>query len=329
MFKIGKFQAAATACVAIIVALAGLPNQAEAQTFPSRPIKLIVPFPPGGPSDISARSIASGLQEVLGQAVIVENKPGAGAIIGMEAALAAPADGHTLLIASNVLATGKWLYPGMKPDPLRDFRSVVGVFKSPHMVVVSPSFPGSGVQDLIRMAKKKGDRMDYASSGAGTMPHLGAELFKRVTKTNITSIPYKGSAPALMAVMSSEVPVYFDIMFSSQSLLKGGKLKSLGVTSMERMPQFPDVPTLDEQGLKGFELYSWFGIVVRSGVPDQIVDQLNKAVNKVMDAPGFKEQVTSLGSLPIGGGPQIFQSMIENDYKVWGKVIKEANIRLE
>jgi tripartite-type tricarboxylate transporter receptor subunit TctC len=329
MYKTGKFRVAVTACVAIMAALAGMPKQAEAQAFPNRPIRLIVPFPAGGPSDISARSVATGLQGILGQPVIVENKPGAGAIIGMEAALSAPADGHTLLMASNVLATGKWLYSNLKIDPLREFRSVVGIFKSPHMVVVSKSFPGTGVQDLLRMAKEKGDRMDYASSGAGTMPHLGTELFKQVTRTNMTAIPYKGSAPALMAVMSGEVPVYFDIMFSSQGFLKGGKLKSLGVTSLERMPQFPDVPTLHEQGLTGFELYSWFGIVVPSSVPDPIVAKLNEAINKVMQAPGFAERVTSQGSLPIGGSAQTFQKMIEKDYAVWGKVIKEAKIKLD
>ena len=327
MFKMGKIRVAAI--TGALLGLSVIPLHSGAQTFPNRPIKLIVPFPAGGPSDISARSIANGLQEALGQPVVVENKPGAGAIIGMEATLAAPPDGHTLLMASNVISTGKYLYSSMKIDPLREFRSVVGVFKSPHLLVVAQSFPGNGLQDLIRMAKEKGDRMDYASSGSGTMPHLGTEMFKQVTQTNMTAIPYKGSAPALTAVMSGEVPVYFDIMMSAQGFVKSGKLKALGVTSLERMPQFREVPTLHEQGLKDFELYSWFGIVARTGTPDAIVNKLNESINKVMQAPGFKERVTAQGSLPIGGSPQVFQKMIEKDNAVWGKVIKEAGIKFE
>ncbi|VTU41162.1 Argininosuccinate lyase [Variovorax sp. PBS-H4] len=313
----------------ITAAALALPCAGLAQGFPSKPIRLVVPFPAGGPSDTTARAIATGLGQKLGQPVVVENKPGAGAIVGSEAVLQQPADGHTLLMASNVVSTGKWLYPNMSFDPLREFRAVAGVFKSPHQVVVAPGFKGKGIQDLIRMAKEKGEAMNYASSGAGTMPHLGAERFKQVVGVSMTPIPYRGSAPALTAVLAGEVPVYFDIEFSAQSMLKSGKLRSLGVTSLERSPQFPDVPTLDEQGVKGFELYSWFGIVARSGTPDAIVQKLNASLNEVMQESDFKTRLAALGAQPIGGSPAVFQKMIESDSALWGDVIKKAKIQLD
>jgi tripartite-type tricarboxylate transporter receptor subunit TctC len=316
---------------ALISAAAALvfPCAAFAQDFPTKPIRLVVPFPAGGPSDTTARAIASGLGQKLGQPVVIDNKPGAGAIVGSEAVLQQPADGYTLLMASNVISTGKWLYPTMAFDPLKDFRSVAGIFKSPHQVVVAPGFKGKGIQDLIRMAKQKGDAMNYASSGVGTMPHLGAERFKQVTGIKMTPIPYRGSAPALTAVLAGEVPVYFDIEFSAQSMLKSGKLRSLGVTSLERSPQFPDVPTLHEQGVKGFELYSWFGIVARTGTPDAIVQKLNAAINEVMTEPDFKTRLAALGAQPLGGSAAVFQKMIAADYTLWGGVIKKAKIQLD
>lgn len=319
--------------VALVVGVAWV-NLAAAQTtvaqaFPAKPLRLVVPYPPGGPSDTTARAIASGMAAALGQPVVVENKPGAGAIVGSKAVLAAPHDGYTLLMGSNVLTTGKWLYPKLSFDAMRDFRAVAGVFRSPHMVVTAPGFAANGIQDLIRMAKAQPGHLDYASSGGGTMPHLGAELFKQATGTSITGIPYKGSGPALTAVMAGEVPVYFDIQFSAQALLKSGKLKALGVTGRERSPQFPQVPTLVEQGIKDFELYSWFGIVVPADVPDVVVERLNKAVNQAMDAPAFREQLNQLGAFPMGGTAQSFKAMMEGEASVWGPAIKRAGITLE
>jgi len=317
------------AALALLVVACAASDPVAAQGFPSKPLHLVVPYPPGGPSDTTARAVAGGMAAALGQPVIVENKPGAGAIVGSQAVLAAPHDGYTLLMGSNVLTTGKWLYKKLPFDALRDFRAVAGVFKSPHMVVAAPGFMATGVQDLIRMAKAQPGKLDYASSGGGTMPHLGAELFQQATDTSLTGIPYKGSGPALTAVMAGEVAVYLDIQFSAQSLLKAGKLKSLGVTGRERSPQFPEVPTLIEQGLKDFELYSWFGIVVPADAPDAVVDRLNKAVNQAMQAPAFKDQLNLLGALPIGGPAQSFKAMMDRDTAIWGEIIKRAGITLE
>jgi tripartite-type tricarboxylate transporter receptor subunit TctC len=318
----------AVAALLAFSAACGAPA-ASAQDFPSKPIRLVVPFPAGGPSDTTARSIAEGLGKVLGQPVVVENRPGAGAIVGSEAVLGQPADGHTLLMASNVIATGKWLYPQMNFDPMKDFRAVAGVFRSPHQVAVTPGFQAKGIQDLIALAKQQDGKLNYASGGSGTMPHLGAERFKQLTGAPMTHIPYRGSAPANTAVVAGEVPVHFDIEFSVGQLLKSGRLRSLGVTALKRSPQFPDVPTLDEQGIKGFELYSWFGIVARTGTPDAVIARLNQALNEAMDTPEFKQRLAGLGAEKIGGAPAVFQKMINEDYQLWGEVVRKANIKVD
>ena len=319
-----------TAIAAVVLALgAGAVPAAFAQDFPNKPIKLVVPFPAGGPSDTTARSIAEGLGKVLGQPVVVENRPGAGAIVGSQAVMAEPADGHTLLMASNVISTGKWLYPSMNYEPLKEFRAVAGVFRSPHQVAVTPNFPAKDIKELLAIAKQRQGKLNYASGGSGTMPHLGAERFKQVTGAEMMHIPYRGSAPANTAVVAGQVPVHFDIEFSVAPLLKGGRLRSIGVTSLQRSPQFPDVPTLDEQGIKGFELYSTFGIVARASTPDAIVDKLNQAINQVMETPEFKQRLAALGAEKIGGKPAVFQKMIEDDYKLWGEVIRKAEIKVD
>jgi tripartite-type tricarboxylate transporter receptor subunit TctC len=318
------------ALAAVVLALgAGAAPAIFAQDYPTRPIELVVPFPAGGPSDIAARSIAEGLGKLLGQPVVVENRPGAGAIVGGKVVLAQPADGHTLLMASNVIATSKWLFPKMNFEPLREFRAVAGVFRSPHHVAVTPSFPAKNIKDLLAIAKQQQGKLNYASGGPGTMPHLGAERFKQVTGADLAHIPFRGSVPANAAVVGGEVSMHFDIEFSVAPLLKAGRLRSIGVTSLQRSPQFPDVPTLDEQGVKGFELYSWFGIVVRTGTPDTIIDKLNQAINQVMDTPEFKQRLATLGAEKIGGKPAAFQKMINQDYKLWGEVIRKADIRVD
>ena len=319
-----KISVAITRAVALTLALGAA--SAWAQAFPSKPVRLLVPFPPGGPADISARTIADPFGNALGQPIVVENKPGAAAVPAVQALLGAPADGHTLMLSSNVLSTGKWLYKAVTFDPLKDVRAVIGVSKSPHLVVVSPSFAGSGIQDLVRMAKESPGKLNYASAGAGTMPHLGAELFMQVTGTRMTHVPYKGTGTVLPAVMGGQVDVYFDILFSSTTLVKGGKLKALGVTALRRVDTFPALATLDEQGIKGYELYSWFGIVAPAATPDAVLKQLNEAANKALQTPAVRERLASLGATPIGGPAQVYQKMIDNDYEIWGRTIRAAGI---
>lgn len=313
----------------ISAAAVGTTGLAHAQAYPSKPITMLVPFAPGGAADITARAVSKGMSDILKQPVVVENKPGASGIIAAEATLARPADGHTLLLASNSITTSKWLYPHISFDAVKDFRGIGIAMKSPHMAVVSESFPGNSIQDLVRMAKERPGTINYATAGSGTAPHLFAEIFQRQTGTVMVGVPYKGSAPALAAVLSGEVAVYFDILMSSKALLAGGKLKSLAVSSTERLPQFASVATFAEQGIKGLDLYSWFGIVVKQGTPEPIVQALNRALNQTVQDSQFSTRATELGALAVGGTAQSFQTVISNDTALWGKVIREKNIRLD
>lgn len=301
----------------------------HAQGYPARPITMLVPFAAGGAADITARAVSKGLGDLLGQAIVVENKPGASGILAAEALLARPADGHTLLLASNSITTSKWLYPQISFDASKDFRAIGLALKSPHMAVVSDRFAGSSIHDLVRMARERPGSVNYATAGSGTAPHLFAEIFQRQTGTSMVGVPYKGSAPALAAVLGGEVTVYFDILMSSKALLASGRLKSLGVSSAQRMPRYPAVPTFEEQGLKGLDLFSWFGVVAKSGTPEPIVRKLNAALNQTVRSAEFSTRADDLGALSVGGTTASFQKLIGDDTALWGKVIVEKNIRPE
>lgn len=313
----------------IAAAAAGGTGIVQAQAYPAKPITMLVPFAAGGAADITARALSKGLSDILKQPVVVENKPGASGIIAAEAMLGRPADGHTLLLASNSITTSKWLYPHISFDAVKDFRGIGMAMKSPHMAVVSESFPGTSIRDLVRMAKERPGTINYATAGSGTAPHLFAELFQRQTGTTMVGVPYKGSAPALVAVLSGEVTVYFDILMSSKALLSGGKLKSLAVSSTERLPQFASVATYSEQGITGLDLYSWFGVVAKAGTPETVIQSLNRALNQTVKDSQFSARANELGALAVGGTPQSFQTVISEDTALWGKVIREKNIRLD
>lgn len=311
-----------------IAAMACLPS-VRAQGYPGKPITLLVPFSPGGPADITARLLSKGMAEVLGQPLVVENKPGASGIIAAKAMLARPADGYTLLLASNTITTAKWLYPQVPFDVARDLRGVGMATRSPYVAVVGDKFSGNRIADLVRIAKEKPGRVDYASAGSGTGPHLFAEVFEQVTGTFMTGIPYKGSAPALAALMAGEVQVYFDVLMSSLAHLASGKLKALGVSSRERVSVLPDVPTFDEQGVRGLDFSAWFGLVAKAGTPDPVVRQLNAAMNEALQANQFTTRVKELGAAAGGGSPAAFQKTMVDEAAYWGRVIKDRGIRAE
>lgn len=311
-----------------IVAMACL-SSVQAQGYPGKPITLLVPFSPGGPADITARLLSKGMAEVLGQPLVVENKPGASGIIAAKAMLARPADGYTLLLASNTITTAKWLYPQVPFDVARDLRGVGMATRSPYVAVVGDKFSGNRIADLVRIAKEKPGRVDYASAGSGTGPHLFAEVFEQVTGTFMTGIPYKGSAPALAALMAGEVQVYFDVLMSSLAHLASGKLKALGVSSRERVSVLPDVPTFDEQGVRGLDFSAWFGLVAKAGTPDSVVRQLNAAMDEALQASQFTTRVKELGAAAGGGSPAAFQKTMVDEAAYWGRVIKDRGIRAE
>lgn len=301
----------------------------HAQHFPSRPVMLVVPFSPGGAADITARMLARGMSEELGQTIVVENRPGASGILAAEAVLSRPADGHTLLLASNSITTAKWLYLRMSFEVTRDLRAIGTAARSPYVAVVNEQFPGSRMADLIALAKARPGRIDFATAGSGTGPHLFAEILKQATGTFMTGIPYKGSGPALIALMGGEVQVYFDVLMSSLPHLSAGKLKALGVSGRERMPALPGVPTFTEQGLPGLEYSAWFGLVAKTGTPDRVLQQLNDALNRAMQAGALASRIAELGATAVIDTPAAFQRIIADETAHWGRVIRERNIRAD
>jgi len=313
--------------VALLVAIVAF--DIHAQTFPSKPLRMVVPFPPGGPGEVIARPVAEGLQAVIGQPVVLDFRVGAGAIPAMQSLTSSPADGYTLLVGSNVLALSPWLFKNLPYDPRKDLRGVVNLASSPYLVLVSASFAGTGVSDLINAAKAAPGKLNFATSGAGTQSQIAAELFSDLAGIKMTHVPYKGAGPAILAVRSGEVSVFFDNVFSSQGHVRGGKLKALGVTSMARVEQFPDLRTVDEQGVKGYQNSAWFGLVVARGVPDAIVARLNDAANKALQTPAVRERYGKLGVNIAGGSAPEFQRHFDTEIETTGRIIKAAGITIE
>jgi len=312
-----------------LMLVAAVAFSADAQQFPTKPLRMIVPFPPGGPGDVVSRPLAEGMQAFLGQPVVVDFRPGAGAIVGVQSLLSTPADGYTIFMGSNVISLSMTLYKKLPYDTLRDLRGVAAVAINPYLLLVPANFPAANMNDLIRMAKAEPNKLNFASSGPGTMAHVAALLFNDAAGIQMTHVPYKGAGPAIPALIAGEVQVYFDNVFSSQSFVKSGRLKALGVTSRTRVEPFPDLPTLDEQGLKNFEVLAWFGVVTQKAVPDAIVARLNDAVTKAMQTPSVRERYASIGVTPVGGTAQSFQNLIEHDIEAAGKVIRSAGISLD
>ncbi|MSQ51104.1 MAG: tripartite tricarboxylate transporter substrate binding protein [Betaproteobacteria bacterium] len=298
----------------------------HAQSFPSKPLRLIVPFPPGGPGEVIARPVAEGLQPLVGQPVVLDFKPGAGAILGMQSLMASPADGYTLFVGSNVLVLSKWLFKDLPYDPQRDLRGIVSLASSPYLVLVSSSFSGSTIGDLVNAAKAAPGKLNFASSGPGTQSHISAELFNDLAGIKMTHVPYKGAGPAFPALMAGDVTVFFDNVFSSVGQVKGGRIKPLGVSSLARVAQYPSLPTVDEQGVKGYDTSSWFGIVAAKAVPDAIVARLNDALNKALQSPEVRERYGKLGVMTTGGGAQEFQKMMDGELEKTGRVVRSVGI---
>lgn len=302
---------------------------ASAQDFPNKPIRMLVPFAPGGPADVIARPLADGLQSALGQPIIVDYKPGAGAITAVQSMLSAPADGYTILVGSNVLALAMSLYKKAPYDVSRDLRGVVSVTMSPYVVLVPAAFPASNIGELIAAAKAAPGKLNFATSGPGTLSHVAAELFNQSAGIKLAHIPYKGAGPATTALLGGEVQVFFDAVFSAQAQIKSGRIKALAVTSLQRVDSMPTVRTADEQGLKGFQVASWFGIVAAKGVPDAIIERLNAGLNKALQSQQVKERFATIGAAPAGGTAAGFQKQIEDEVGVWGRVIQASGITLD
>ena len=319
-------RALALAGFTLVALVAGTP---QAQDYPVRTVKVIVPFSPGGAVDGPMRVIAQELSKRMGQQVVVENKPGAGATIGTEQVARAAPDGYTLLLASQTNAISATLYTRLAYDPIEDFAPISLIGREPGVLVVNPSLPVNSVQELIAYAKTNPGKLNFASSGNGTSIHLSAELFKAMAGVQITHVPYKGSAPALQDLVGGQVQLMFDNLPSSLALIKAGKLKALAVTSKERAAALPDVPTIAESGLPGFEASSWFGLLAPAGTPQPIIAKLNAEIAKWLATPEAKEKMLGQGANAAGGTPEDFVQFIAAETAKWQKVVKESGAKVD
>lgn len=311
----------------LLVAL--LPAAALAQTYPTKAVNIIVPYPPGGLIDLVARILQPQLQTELGQSVTVENRSGAGGNVGAEFVVRAAPDGYTLLLGNPSLGISESLYPKLSYKPLQDFAYIGQYGKVPNILTVHPSFPAKTVQELIDHLKKNPGKYNYGSPGYGTSPQLSVELFKQRTDTFIVHIPFRGSGPATAAFMANEIQLMFDNLPPQVPHIKAGKARALAVSSLKRSPVFPDVPTLDEVGLKGFEVTSWFGLNAPAATPKEIVSKLNEALNRATSNADVREKLVSRGAEVIQGTPEQYFAFVKSEYDKWGPVIKRAGIKPE
>jgi tripartite-type tricarboxylate transporter receptor subunit TctC len=300
-----------------------------AQDYPSRTVKMIVPFGAGGPTDIFTRLLAEELRKSLKEPFVMENRPGAGTIIGTDAAAKSPPDGYTLLMISATQTTTETLVPNKPFKLLRDFVPVAALLNSELVMVVHPSVPVNTVKEFIALAKSKPGALNYASSGVGSNYHMAGELFKNLTGTDILHVPYKGSSGARNDIISGQIEMMFDSVPSMAPMIHAGRVKALGTTGKVRSPILPDVPTLSEAGVPGYEATIWIGVMVPAGTPQPIVTLLNTEINKILARPDVKEAWEKQGAAPMIMKPEEFGVYVQSEIDKWAKVIKANNIKPE
>ena len=311
-----------------IVVCALLVSHAHAQDrYPSRPLRIVVPFAPGGSTDIFARLIAERLAAPLGQPVVVENRAGASGNIGAEAVAKAPPDGYTMLMATTgVMAINNALFKSMSYDAAKDFEPVIFIASITNVLAVPMDLPARNVTELIALAKKEDGKLTFASSGAGSSTHLSAELFKSMAGIDVVHVPFKGSGQALIDVVAGRVSMIFDNMPSALPHIKGNKLRPLGVNGVKRSGALPDVPTIAEAGLPGYESLSWSGFAVPTGTPKEAVQRLNRATAAILATADMKQKLAEQGADAVGGPPEAFAEHVRREREKWGRLVRERNI---
>jgi tripartite-type tricarboxylate transporter receptor subunit TctC len=312
----------------------GMPSSALAQVaaWPDKPVRFLVPYPPGGGTDVIARIVQERFQAALGQPVIIENKGGAGGSVGTEVVAKAPADGYTVLFTLSSHTINPAIYPKLPFDTLKDFEPVGLVASLPQILVAHPGVPVNSLAELVPMLKGKPGGMAFASVGNGSPGHLAGELFKLRTGTEMTHIPYKGGGPAVTDVMGGQVPFLWVSIPAAAQFVKTGKLKALAVSTLKRSAAFPDVPTVSEAGggaLAGFEVDSWYAIFVPAKTPRPIIEKLNRALNTVLADPGVREKLLAQGSEGVGGTPEALGKVVADEVPKWTRLVKDAGIKLE
>jgi tripartite-type tricarboxylate transporter receptor subunit TctC len=301
-------------------------SSAAAQDYPSRPVRVIVPFGAGGPTDVFTRAISEELRKSLKQPFVMENRPGAGTIIGSEAAAKSPPDGYTLLMVSATQTTTETLVPNKPFKLMRDLVPVASLLNSELVMVVHPSVPVNNLKEFIALAKSRPGALNYASSGVGSNYHMAGELFKNLTGTDILHVPYKGSTGARNDIISGQVEMMFDSVPTMAPMIQAGRVKALGTTGKVRSAILPDVPTLSEAGVPGYEATIWLGVMAPVGTPQQIVDLLNSEINKIIARPDVRDAWEKQGAVPMAMTPSEFGAHVQSEIERWAKIIKANNI---
>jgi tripartite-type tricarboxylate transporter receptor subunit TctC len=310
------------------VLLLALVTTAAAQDYPSKPVRLIIPFPPGGSNDVVGRMIATQLSEKLGKQIIVDNRAGAGGVIGTEVAANAPPDGYTLLVISIAHAVNPWLYK-LTYDPIKSFAPIGILASGPNVLVVNPELPVHSVKDLLALAKQKPGELQYASAGVGSFQHLGGELFKLEAGVNILHVPFKGGGPAMIDVIGGHTKVMFSSLVQTTPHIRSGKLRPLGVGGLKRSPVLPDVPTIAEAGVPSYEAVNWWGIVAPAGTPAAIIEKLHKDLAAVQNTPATQEQFAKEGATVVQMTSADFGKFMQTEMAKWERVVKEGKIKAE
>ena len=313
-----------------LLCLALIPVAALAQPYPNRPIKFIIPFPPGGGLDHTARTILPKLQEALGQTIVIENKAGAAGIVGAEYAKNQPADGYTILLGNTgTMGLSPALYPKLPYDALKDFEPVGQLISNTLVAVTNAQVPANTLPEFIAWAKRNPGKVSYASGGNGAITHLAGEMLKNQAGFDMLHVPYKGSAPAATDLIGGQVHLLIDVAAVSQQHVKSGKLKALAVTSLKRNPGFPELPTFDEVGIKGYQAIGWQGLLVPAGAPKEVIARLSDAIGKTMADPGVREKFQAVGSEATPTGPEAFGAFIAAEIEKWARIGKAANVKID
>jgi tripartite-type tricarboxylate transporter receptor subunit TctC len=316
-------------CTAAVL-LAAVSPDLQAQSYPARPVRLIVPFSPGGAADVPGRILADRLTASLGQQVVIENRPGAGSTIGAEAAAKAAPDGYTLFMISNTHFVSAALYKKLSYDSLNDYTPITQITSAPNVLIVHPSMPAKSVKELIALAKARPGEINYASSGNGSTQHLTGALFCKMAGINMTHIPYRGSGPVTADLLAGQVQVGFPGIAGMLPHIKSGKLRALGVTSAKRSPELPDVPTIAEAGVKGYEMVAWFGVAAPKGLPRDIQTRLHGDLLKVLKTPEMQKSMRNVGQeVAFQDKPEQFYAFMKAEAAKWAKVVQESGARVE
>jgi len=313
---------------AVFAVLALAASVVQSQQYPAKPVRIIAPFAPGGGTDFIARLIAQKLTERLGQQVIVENKPGAGGNLGAEFAVKSAPDGYTLLLVAGSYTVNPSLYK-LSFDPVNDITPIIQLSQGPFVVAVHPSVPAHSLKELIELARRQPDKLSYASAGSGSITHLASELFLDMAKIKIVHIPYKGTGPALNDTIAGSTQLIFGSVSTTLQFIKSGRLRGLAVTTPQRISALPELPTVAEAGVPGYEVVLWHGLVAPRGVPRAIVDRLNRDANEVLKAKDMGDLLATDGVAPKGGTSEQFRATIKADIERWREVVKQANIKVD